>query len=206
MTPLRIGLLTVPCIDENATASVLALLKRHQIVYMLIHEAAAASQRNWIEEILCRWSDEDELDLIMTIGGTLPASGPGQLECVPEVTLAVAERLLPGFSEAMRAHACKQTPLALLDRSVSAIRGRTLLLNLPAGAASATLFLEAVVELIPGVIAHLREDASAPIMENELELVEDDADLETSSTAETAPQKGLKAEEFAEFLQRRTAK
>ncbi len=81
---------------------------------------------------------------------------------MPEATLAVAERLLPGLPETMRALAYEQSPLALLDRGVAAIRGRTVLLNLPAGAGPAALFLDAVVEVIPAIVRHLQDDPSAP--------------------------------------------
>lgn len=72
------------------------------------------------------------MDLILTIGGTAPAPGPSALEITPEATSAVLERPLPGLPEAMRSAMGKKTPLAFLDRSVAGVRGRTVILNLPA--------------------------------------------------------------------------
>ncbi len=155
-------------------------------------------QRNLIEDILCRWCDEEELDLIVTIGGTLPAPGPGAHEIVPDVTLAVAERQLPGLGEAMRAYAQDDLPLAIIDRSVAAIRGRTLLINLPAGPKPARLFLEGVVDVIGAVVAHLQEDPAAPQLADEDEPEDSEEDKANSS-----PKRGLNADEFAAFLKRR---
>ena len=136
--PIKTGLLCIPQYDEPAVDAVRRLLVAGVPGLLILQEHRAAMQRNLIEDILCRWCDEEELDLIVTIGGTLPAPGPGAHEIVPDATLAVAERQLPGLGEAMRAYAQDDLPLAIIDRSIAAIRGRTLLINLPAGPKPAT--------------------------------------------------------------------
>ena len=50
---------------------------------------------------------------------------------MPEATAAVAERLVPGIAEAMRAQSMGITKRAMLSRAISAIRGSTLIINLP---------------------------------------------------------------------------
>ena len=50
---------------------------------------------------------------------------------MPEATLAVAERLVPGIPEAMRAYSLQFTKRAMLSRAASGIRKRTLIVNLP---------------------------------------------------------------------------
>jgi hypothetical protein len=111
----------------------------------------------------------------------------------------VAERPLPGLGEAMRAYAQDEIPLAIIDGSLGAIRGRTLLLNLPAGAVPAALFLEGVVDVIGAVIAHLQEDPAAPQLGQ--------AETERNATPEPPPAKsGLNAEDFAAFLKRKGSK
>jgi molybdopterin adenylyltransferase len=199
---IKTGILCVPAYAEDAVTAVRRLLANSAPGCVVLLDHTVAMQRHLIEEVLRRWADEDELDLILTLGGTLPAPGPSGREIVPDATLAVAERLLPGLPETMRALAQEAAPLAVLDRSVAAIRGRTLILNLPAGAAAATLFLESVVEVIPTVAAWLQEDSP------DLRIV---ADEETSapapeSAAADAPITGKRAldtAEFAAFLSRR---
>ena len=199
--PIRIGILTVPARDDEAVQVVRQRLQQAVVGAIFMQESSAHSQRNWVEEILRRWCDEEELDLVITIGGTLPAPGPSSAEIVPEATLAVVERLLPGLPEAMRAYAQEQSELALLDRSTAGIRGRSCILNLPGGAAPAALFLEAVVELLGPLVAHLQGEPSAPRLTDVLEIEQTKA-VEKPVTPLTSQTKGLKAEEFAAFLQR----
>ncbi len=80
-----------------------------------------------IEATLREWADEDGLDLILTTGGT----GFTDRDVAPEATLAVVDRAAPGLAEAMRAYGLTKTPMAMLSRGVTGIRGRTLIVNLP---------------------------------------------------------------------------
>ena len=45
--------------------------------------------------------------------------------------MAIAERLVPGIPEAMRMQSMATTKRAMLSRAVAAIRGKTLIVNLP---------------------------------------------------------------------------
>ena len=169
---VRTGILCIPSYDEEAAAVVRRLLTGALPGAMIMFEHRTPGQRHLIAEVLRRWSDEEELDLIITMGATFPAPGPSGRELAPEATLDVAERLLPGLAEAMRAHGRGTSSLALLDRGVAVIRGRTAIVNLPAGAGPAALFLEAVVGVLPAVLAHLREDPAAPILADAMEAAE----------------------------------
>ncbi|MCK5181638.1 MAG: MogA/MoaB family molybdenum cofactor biosynthesis protein, partial [Dehalococcoidia bacterium] len=67
---------------------------------------------------LVKWADEDDLDIIITTGGT----GLTPRDVTPEATLAVVDRIVPGFAEAMRAESLKKTPHAMLSRAVVGTR------------------------------------------------------------------------------------
>jgi molybdopterin adenylyltransferase len=84
-------------------------------------------ERAIIEQTLTTWADDDDLDLIMTTGGT----GLTDRDVMPEATRAVVERLAPGLAEAMRAFGLTKTPMAMLSRGIAGVRGRTLIINLP---------------------------------------------------------------------------
>ena len=196
---IRTGILHVPRLDEDAGRSIVTLLQQLSDSVLVLMEQSVASQRNLVEERLRKWCDEDELDLLITVGGTYPAPGPGSAEIVPEATHAAIERPLPGLAEAMRSTVVEETLYALLDRSITGIRGRTLIINLPAGEVAATLFLESIVDLIEPVLLHLQESTSAPTMEEDL----------TAEVAETAAddiitleESTLNADEFRAFLAR----
>lgn len=218
---IRTGLLHVPQLDATTGEAVSRQLMQSLRRVVILQESYAANDRRWLENTLYKWCDEDELDLVLTIGGTYPAPGAGSQEIVPEVTLALVERLVPGLPEAMRAFMREEFPGASLHRGVAGIRGRTLLINLPAGAKAASLFLEAIVEDLPYLLAHLRSDAEVPTLESVLseqdeavghEAQEYEADeqasqlpVESKPTKPTSTDKGkgLNAEDFAAFLQRR---
>jgi molybdopterin adenylyltransferase len=101
---------------------------------------------------LTAWSDDDGLDLILTTGGT----GLSPRDTTPEATLAVAQRLVPGIPEAMRAAGLAITPHAMLSRGVAVIRGRTLIINLPGSPKGARENLAAVAAALPHALEKLQ--------------------------------------------------
>lgn len=71
--------------------------------------------------------DHNIADLILTTGGT----GFSQRDCMPEATLKIAERMVPGIPEAIRAYSMQLTKRSMLSRAACGIRKSTLILNLP---------------------------------------------------------------------------
>jgi len=84
-------------------------------------------ERAVIEETLRELVDARGCDLVVTTGGT----GPAPRDVTPEATLAVADRVMPGFGEQMRRIGLEFVPTAILSRQVAVVRGRALILNLP---------------------------------------------------------------------------
>jgi molybdopterin adenylyltransferase len=80
-----------------------------------------------IEATLKSLVDETGCDLVLTTGGT----GPAPRDVTPEATLAVADKVMPGFGEQMRQIGLAFVPTAILSRQVAVIRGRALIVNLP---------------------------------------------------------------------------
>ncbi len=80
-----------------------------------------------IEAALRGLVDEARCDLVLTTGGT----GPAKRDVTPEATLAVADKVMPGFGEQMRQISLNFVPTAILSRQVAVIRGNTLVINLP---------------------------------------------------------------------------
>ena len=95
--------------------------------YQVAETLVIPDERAQIEEELIRLCDGRQLDLVLTSGGT----GFSIRDVTPEATLAVASREVPGIAEAIRAYSMSITKRAMLSRGVSAIRGRTLIVNLP---------------------------------------------------------------------------
>ncbi|HEY6272442.1 MAG TPA: MogA/MoaB family molybdenum cofactor biosynthesis protein [Terriglobales bacterium] len=86
--------------------------------------------------------------LVVTTGGT----GIAVRDVTPEATRAVAERLVEGVPERMRRESSQKTPFAAISRALCAIRGKTIILNLPGSPSGAAESLEAVIGLLPHMI------------------------------------------------------
>lgn len=107
-----------------------------------------------IEATLIDLCDNAGCDLVLTTGGT----GPAPRDVTPDATMAVAHKLMPGFGEQMRQISLRFVPTAILSRQTGAIRGKTLILNLPGQPKSIRETLEGVKDaeghqVVPGIFA-----------------------------------------------------
>jgi len=84
-------------------------------------------ERPAIEAALKELVDREGCHLVLTTGGT----GPAPRDVTPEATLAVADKVMPGFGEQMRQVSLRFVPTAILSRQVGVIRKQALILNLP---------------------------------------------------------------------------
>jgi cyclic pyranopterin monophosphate synthase len=98
-----------------------------------------------ISSCLIAYADEDELDLVITTGGT----GFSPRDTTPEAMLRVIEREIPGINEAARAHGQERTPYSMLSRGKAGLRGKTLIINLPGSRGGVRDSLDA---LLPAVL------------------------------------------------------
>jgi molybdenum cofactor synthesis domain-containing protein len=80
-----------------------------------------------IKLAIMRHADQGGARFVFTTGGT----GMTVDDVTPEATKAVIDRDAPGYAETIRAESLKHTPLGILTRGVSGIRGRTLVINFP---------------------------------------------------------------------------
>ncbi len=93
-----------------------------------------------IEATLIELVDRVGCHLVLTTGGT----GPAQRDVTPDATLAVADKVMPGFGEEMRRISLNFVPTAILSRQVGVVRGKALILNLPGQPKSIRETLEGV--------------------------------------------------------------
>ena len=80
-----------------------------------------------ISAALIELVDARHCNLVLTTGGT----GPAPRDVTPEATLAVADKVMPGFGEQMRQISLRFVPTAILSRQVAVIRKSALIVNLP---------------------------------------------------------------------------
>jgi molybdopterin adenylyltransferase len=86
-----------------------------------------SDDREAIAATLRRLVDEEGMRFVFTTGGT----GMTHDDVTPEATRDVIDREAPGYAESIRADSRGHTPLGILTRGVSGIRGRTLIVNFP---------------------------------------------------------------------------
>ncbi len=107
-------------------------------------ERISAALRELVDEVKC--------DLVLTTGGT----GPAPRDVTPEATLAVADKVMPGFGEQMRQISLNFVATAILSRQVAVIRGKALIINLPGQPKSIAETLEGLAQMrpaVPGIFA-----------------------------------------------------
>jgi molybdopterin adenylyltransferase len=90
------------------------------------HETVS-DDRVEIAAVLKRLADHERVRFVFTTGGT----GLTVDDVTPEATLDVIDRQAPGYAETIRSDARGHTPLGILTRGVSGVRGRTLIVNFP---------------------------------------------------------------------------
>ncbi len=91
------------------------------------------------------YCDELKIDVVFTTGGT----GLGPRDVTPEATMEVAQKIIPGISEMIRLEGVKKTKNASLSRGISAMRGKTLIINLPGSPKGVEESLGVILSLIP---------------------------------------------------------
>jgi len=101
-----------------------------------------ADEQAAISAALIDLVDAQRCDLVLTTGGT----GPALRDVTPEATLAIADKVMPGFGEQMRQISLAFVPTAILSRQVAVIRGKALLINLPGQP-------KAIAETLGGLVA-----------------------------------------------------
>jgi len=111
------------------------------------HARLIPDEQEGISTALRELVDEVQCDLVLTTGGT----GPAARDVTPEATLAVADKVMPGFGEQMRQVSLAFTPTAILSRQVAVIRGKALIINLPGQPKSIAETLQGLPERSPPV-------------------------------------------------------
>jgi molybdopterin adenylyltransferase len=149
--PVRIGLLSVSdrasagVYEDKGIPSLQEWLKRALLNPIAWETRLVPDEQEQVSAALRELVDERRCDLVLTTGGT----GPAPRDVTPEATLAVADKLMPGFGEQMRQISLRFVATAILSRQVAVIRGRALIVNLPGQPKSIAETLEGLRDATP---------------------------------------------------------
>jgi molybdopterin adenylyltransferase len=111
------------------------------------HERLIPDEQAGISAALIELVDQAQCHLVLTTGGT----GPALRDVTPEATLAVADKVMPGFGEQMRQISLAFVPTAILSRQVAVVRKQALIINLPGQPKSIAETLQGLPQAAPPV-------------------------------------------------------
>ncbi|OLC08860.1 MAG: hypothetical protein AUH41_07075 [Gemmatimonadetes bacterium 13_1_40CM_66_11] len=154
---MRIGILTISdlgAVGQRADTSGDAILDwAAEHGYEVVVRSVVSDETDRIAGKLARWADSNEVDVVLTTGGT----GLTERDVTPEATATILEREAVGIAEALRAASGPGFPRAWLSRGRAGTRGKTLIINLPGstngvneGLAILAQFLDHAIELLTG--------------------------------------------------------
>ncbi|MGX7107223.1 MogA/MoaB family molybdenum cofactor biosynthesis protein [Hutsoniella sourekii] len=123
-----------------------------QAGYAIWDKQLVADDLDQIASQLTRWSDQEEVALILTTGGT----GFSPRDVTPEATQKVLHKETPGISEYLRQDSSQYTKRAYLSRAKSGIRNQCLIVNLPGNPKAIRENLEALLVILDHALATLR--------------------------------------------------
>ena len=134
---------------EGEDVSGPALVELCEQAGLEVSHETVSDDREAIAAALKRLADQERVRFVFTTGGT----GLTLDDVTPEATRDVLDREAPGYADSIRADSREHTPLGILSRGVSGIRGRTLIVNFPGNP-------KAIAQSWPVVAPTLRHAAS----------------------------------------------
>lgn len=120
-----------------------------------------ADDQNKIRAQLCHWADYENMNLILTTGGT----GFASRDVTPEATRSAIEREAPGLVEAIRASSLDITPYAMLSRAIAGIRGKCLMINFPGNPKAVREALAILAPVLPHALDILTKESTPEVHE-----------------------------------------
>jgi molybdenum cofactor synthesis domain-containing protein len=113
--------------DDAGGPAIREALASSGVQFVEVDYRVVPDDEQLIGEALFHVSERNDVDLILTTGGT----GLAPRDVTPQITLRSIDYEVPGIAEAMRAASLAVTPMGMLSRGVAGVRNRTLIINLP---------------------------------------------------------------------------
>lgn len=156
MSAIKIGLISVSdraskgIYEDKGLPALKEWLDKAILNEKYYSEHLIPDEQDLIEETLVKLVDQENCPLVLTTGGT----GPYIRDVTPDATLAIADKIMPGFGEQMRQVSLHFVPTAILSRQVGVIRKQSLILNLPGRPNAIRETLEGVKDKEGKVLIH----------------------------------------------------
>ncbi|MHC4530437.1 MAG: MogA/MoaB family molybdenum cofactor biosynthesis protein [Planctomycetota bacterium] len=132
--------------EDVSGQTIVDILKQNK--FDVCEKKIVADETQAITTELIYFSDETEVDVVFTTGGT----GLGPRDVTPEATIGICEKMVPGLGELMRLKGLEKTPNAVLSRGTTGVRKNTLIINLPGNPKAVRECLEMILEILPHAV------------------------------------------------------
>jgi len=139
--------------DDSSGQAIKELLEGDD--FEVVRYEIVTDDKDTISAKFIEWADADDVDLIISTGGT----GLGRYDVTPEACLAILDKEVQGMAEAMRAKTLQFTPMAMISRSVAGIRSNTLIITLPGSTKAVKECLDVVMPVIPHSLELLHRES-----------------------------------------------
>lgn len=140
--------------SKDMSGPILAKFAKELFPNANLHTIIIPDEREIIEKELKYFSDEANVDLVLTTGGT----GLGVRDVTPEATKAVIHREVPAIPIALTLESLKKTPMAMLSRSTAGVRGQTFIINFPGSKKAVTELIEVVRPVLSHAISLIKNE------------------------------------------------
>lgn len=142
--------------EDKGAESLRRYLSEHDA--RIVNYAVVPDDRESIRQQLLRLCENQDLQVIFTVGGT----GVRPTDWAPEATRDIIEKEIPGIGEVMRAESLKKVKTAMLSRGTAGIRGSTMVVNLPGNPKGAIDNLSAFLPILDHTVGKLSGASSRP--------------------------------------------
>ena len=126
-----------------------------ELGFRIADSAIVPDEVDAIRERVGAWA-EAGIRLVLTTGGT----GLGPRDRTPEAVAPLLDRELPGYGELLRAEGLRDTPMAVLSRSLAGSIGATLVIVLPGSPRAVESGLRTLAPTIPHALQLLAGDTA----------------------------------------------
>jgi molybdopterin adenylyltransferase len=120
--------------------------------FLLASTATVPDEVDDIRKAITGWTDDQQIDLVVTTGGT----GLSPRDITPEATRPLLDIEIPGISEMMRMANSAITINAILSRGLAGTRKQSLIINLPGSKTAALENIATVIKTLPHALYKLK--------------------------------------------------
>ncbi|THB70150.1 MAG: MogA/MoaB family molybdenum cofactor biosynthesis protein [Desulfovibrio sp.] len=139
---------------SDAAGPTIEMLAAEASYLSLVQALIVPDEVDVLKSMLTDLSLVQRFDLVVTTGGT----GVAPRDVTPEAALAVIDKRLPGFEQAMTAASLAKTPHGMISRAIAGTIGSTLVITLPGSPKAVAENLAAVLPAVSHTLAKLQGD------------------------------------------------